>query len=241
MTFVRGTTGTDRLTGSTGKDRIIGDLGDDRIAGGDGNDRLTGDTGDPTDLNVGFDYFVFDRHDSTDTITDFQVACPACLLLPGHSVDEIVLRDATGADIDAVVAGVTADAKGNAVLHYGETNIVLAGIAPADVSVDWFSSAGQGTDLMTIEGTDGPDTLVGTAGDDRILSFKGDDRIIPRDGDDAMTGGGGADHYVFDHHDGTYLVSFPGTWVGCGKLTRGAFRTAGDMIRCWHAHTAARP
>jgi hypothetical protein len=113
---------------------------------------LTGNTGDPTNFNIGFDDFVFDRHDGTDTITDFQVAFPTCLLLPGHRVDEIVL-----VDIDAVLAGVTADAKGNAVLHYGETNIVLAGIAPADVLADWFNSAGRGIDLMTIEGTDGPD------------------------------------------------------------------------------------
>ena len=118
--------------------RIIGDLGDDWIAGGDGNDRLTGDTGDPNDLNVGFDDFVFDRHDGTDTITDFQTQCSVCRLLPGTPVDEIVLLGATEADIDAVVAGVTADSKGNTVLHYGETDIVLTGIQPCNVAADWF-------------------------------------------------------------------------------------------------------
>ena len=139
MTLIRGTTGNDRLTGSDGKDRIIGDLGDDWIAGGDRNDRLTGDTGDPNDLNVGFDDFVFDRHDDTDIITDFQTQCPACRLLPGTPVDEIVLLGATEADIDAVVAGVTADCKGNTtVLHYGETDIVLTGIQPCNVAADWF-------------------------------------------------------------------------------------------------------
>jgi hypothetical protein len=50
---------------------------------------LTGDTGDPNDLNVGFDDFVFDRDDGTDTITDFQVSCPVCLLPPGQAVDQI--------------------------------------------------------------------------------------------------------------------------------------------------------
>jgi Ca2+-binding RTX toxin-like protein len=56
MTVIHGTTGKDQLTGPAGKDWI---------AGSDGNDRLTGDTGDPNDLNVGFDDFVFDRHDGT--------------------------------------------------------------------------------------------------------------------------------------------------------------------------------
>jgi hypothetical protein len=118
-----------------GNDVIKGGPGDDRLFGGGGHDRLTGDTGD---TNVGFDDFVFDRHDGTDTITDFQIACPDCLLLPGQPVDEIVLLDAAEADIDTVVAGVTVDIKGSAVLHYGETDIALIGIQPGDVSVDWF-------------------------------------------------------------------------------------------------------
>jgi hypothetical protein len=53
-------------------------------------------------------------------------------------VDEIVLLDAAEADIDAVVAGVTADCKGNAILHYGETDIILTGIQPCNVAADWF-------------------------------------------------------------------------------------------------------
>ena len=99
---------------------------------------MTGDTGDPNDLNVDFDDFVFDRHDGTGTITDFQTQCPVCRLLPGTPVDEIVLLGATEADIDAVVAGVTADCKGNTILHYGETDIVLTGIQPCNVAADWF-------------------------------------------------------------------------------------------------------
>ena len=207
MTLIRGTTGKDQLTGSAGKDWIIGDLGDDWIAGGDGNDRLTGDTGDLNDLNVGFDDFVFDRHDGTDIITDFQTQCPVCRLLPGTPVDEIVLLGATEVDIDAVVAGVTTDSKGNAVFTYGETRIVLDGIAPADVTPDWFISAGPEIDLLAIEGTDSSDKLVGTNGDDRILGLKGDDRIVSRDGDDLLTGGDGADHYVFDRQDGTDTIT----------------------------------
>jgi hypothetical protein len=61
--------------------------------------------------------------------------------------------------------------------------------------------------LPTIEGTDGPDKLVGTNSDDRILGLKGDDRIVSRNGDDFMTGGAGADHYVFDQQDGTDTIT----------------------------------
>jgi hypothetical protein len=122
-------------------------------------------------------------------------------------VDEIVLLGATEANVDAVVAGVITDSKGNAVFTYGETRIVLDGIAPDDVTPDWFISAGPGIDLPAIEGTDGPDKLVGTNGDDWILGLKGDDRIVSRDGDDLLTGGDGADHYVFDQQDGTDTIT----------------------------------
>jgi hypothetical protein len=56
------------------------------------------------------------------------------LLLPGQPVDQIVLLDAAEADINAAVAGITA----NAVLHYGEMDLVLTGIQPCNVVADWF-------------------------------------------------------------------------------------------------------
>ena len=53
-------------------------------------------------------------------------------------LDRIVLKGGTQADIEAAVAGVIADGEGDAVVQYGETDIVLTGIQPSDVAVDWF-------------------------------------------------------------------------------------------------------
>ena len=36
------------------------------------------------------------------------------------------------------VAGVTADSEGDAVVQYGQTDIVLIGIQPSDIAADWF-------------------------------------------------------------------------------------------------------
>ena len=49
-----------------------------------------------------------------------------------------MLKGGTQADIEAAVAGVTADGEGDAVIHYGETDIVLTGIQPCNVAADWF-------------------------------------------------------------------------------------------------------
>ena len=59
--------------------------------------------------------------------------------MPNTPVDEIILKGGTPEDIDSVVAGVTASPAGDAVLHYGETNIVLTGYSPADVQDYWFA------------------------------------------------------------------------------------------------------
>ena len=45
-----------------------------------------------------------------------------------------MLKGGTQADIEA--AGVTADGEGDAVIHYGETDIVLTGIQPCNVAAD---------------------------------------------------------------------------------------------------------
>jgi hypothetical protein len=94
---------------------------------------LTGDNGSADSLYPGFNDFAFGRSDGTDTITDFRVDCPVCRLRLDTPVDEIILKDGTPADIDSVVAGVTASPCGDAVLHYGDTDIVLTGYRPIDV------------------------------------------------------------------------------------------------------------
>jgi Ca2+-binding RTX toxin-like protein len=134
-----GTDVDDHLLGHGGNDTLVGNEGSDYLEGGDGDDTLTGDDGSADSIYTGFDDFAFDKDDGTDTITDFQVGCPVCLLLPNTPVDEIILKGGTQADINSLVAGVTASPDGDAVLHYGKTNIVLTGYSPMDVQDYWFT------------------------------------------------------------------------------------------------------
>jgi Ca2+-binding RTX toxin-like protein len=69
-----GGAGHDLLVGGAGLDVLIGGAGDDTLEGGRGLDVLTG--------GIGADYFVFNKDDGPDLVTDFQ-----------QGVDKIVLGD----------------------------------------------------------------------------------------------------------------------------------------------------
>jgi hypothetical protein len=103
---------------------------------------------------------------ATDTVADFR---------PG--TDHLAIVDASGqplatADIQALIAGATADAAGNAVLHLSPTHsITLAGITAGQLSADLFTStpapAGMTTSTagtLDISAGSGNATLVGGGG-----------------------------------------------------------------------------
>ena len=69
-----GGAGHDLLVGGAGLDALIGGSGDDTLEGGRGLDVLTG--------GAGADFFVFNKNDGPDLVTDFQAG-----------VDKIVLGD----------------------------------------------------------------------------------------------------------------------------------------------------
>jgi hypothetical protein len=111
-----GDAGNDTLTGGADNDFLYGGDGNDRLVGGGGNDYLKG--------GHGADAFVFSETSSGhDTIGDFA---------PGQ--DHLEIKQnlngnnlATAAD---VIAAATADASGNAILHFGGQNdVVLLGVS----------------------------------------------------------------------------------------------------------------
>lgn len=120
MDAIRGNGGNDWLEGSGDDDTIDGGSGNDKIVGGSENDVLTGGSG--------ADSFLFRDVDiGHDRITDF------------HEVegDRIDFSEHTGVNGLADLA-ITTDATGNTLLSYGGSSIVLEGVAPSAVSVNWF-------------------------------------------------------------------------------------------------------
>jgi hypothetical protein len=143
FTIQRGSNNSDFLLGTDDRDYLLGRGGDDILVAKGGRDYLEGGNGDDWLSGGGDsmveDRFAFDKNDGHDTITDFVPQCEICILIfPGPEGDRIVLLDGEQEDIAAVTKGVTETPAGDAVLHYGETDITLAGIEASDVKADWF-------------------------------------------------------------------------------------------------------
>ena len=126
--------GSDLLYGNLGDDRLFGNLGADTLYGGQGADTLSGGAGD--DLLVGglgADRYAFGSGDGVDTIGGFSAA-DGDLIAVAADVNGTGI--ATAADL---LARLTADANGDAVLDLGSGNTVtLLGVPPASAAADWF-------------------------------------------------------------------------------------------------------
>ena len=191
---LQGGTDADLLFGGIGDDHLSGDAGADRLIGGDGRDvleggadadRLYGQAGDDT----------LDGGDGVD------------LVYGGTGSDYL----AGGAGNDIVIGGADADhLSGNAgddQLRGGHGDDLLDGGAGAD-----FLRGGRGFDTATyVDATQGIEAYLRTPGDnkgaaagDRYSSVEAlvgtahADILSGNRADNALTGGAGADHFLFD-------------------------------------------
>ena len=222
--------GHDLVYGGLGNDRIFGGSGNDILSGGEGDDQLFGEDGDDTLLG----------EDGADRLfggagDDF---------LSGGAGDDM-LSDGGGADKlfgdagdDTLVASVDAAADvfdggaGTDTLDLSAAKLAVA------VDLDGQSAVGEeiGEDTVTnietviggsgddtIAGGGGDETLHGGAGDDVIDGCGGDDEIHDGSGTDTVTGGEGDDRVVvaldgdddsFDGGDGADTLDLSDTKVG---------------------------
>ena len=160
-------------------DTIVGSDGsDDVLQGGTSDDTMTGGTGADT--------FVFDEDSGNDTITDFSTT----------EGDKIDLTDfdvaITWAQLQAVMRQVdddptTMDVDETATVidlsSFGGGQITLQGITATDLTEDMFV-------LHKLQGSDGVS-----------------DRIMSKDSDDTMSGGTGADFFVFGEGHGADIIT----------------------------------
>jgi Ca2+-binding RTX toxin-like protein len=187
----------DVAVGGLGNDTVSGGTGNDSIYGGPGNDALNGDTGnDALFGEAGLDALDGDQNND---------------LLDG------------GIGPDSFAGGANTDTVSYADRSSG-VNATIGGFTGGDGGPE-DQGAGGGdtinTDVESLSGGFGPDTLGGSAGANQLVGGEGNDYIYGLAGGDSIFGYGGAD--VLQGNDGNDLVN-------AGKGHDKLFGGAGDDI-----------
>jgi Ca2+-binding RTX toxin-like protein len=122
--------GNDSLLGGSGEDLLMGGAGNDLIVGGFGADLLVGGAGNDTmGGGSGPDAFDFDDGFGHDLILGFQVGTDTLQIASNINATGIT-------DPSDLLALVTADGSGNAVITLGADTITLDGITVADLTTN---------------------------------------------------------------------------------------------------------
>ena len=177
--------GTITLNGITDVNDVTADMFYlDTIVGGDGDDTLKGGTSDDTMTGGGgADTFVFDEESGNDTITDFSSTDGDRINLRGFDVaitwDQLSTKITTVTDENNIVTGVKIDLS-----DFGGGTVTLQGVTSvSDVTAEMF-------ELHKLHGSDGVH-----------------DTIVSKNSDDTMSGGAGADTFVFGEGHGTDTIT----------------------------------
>ena len=207
--ILHGYEGNDEVRGLGGPDTLYGDGGNDTLIGGDGADELRGGTGNDTIVGYTAGDFIdgganFDTWSLTGTYT------------AGFSIPlKYDFRAVTFFDIEAIKVTYgnllfNANQVGAAsTVHtiiggsqYRDTFTVTAPDPNSAVGVvidlsglafqNWNVNT-QDADYVTIEGTQGGDTIDGTSQNDSIFAFDGANVVRGNGGEDYLSGGGAAD------------------------------------------------
>jgi Ca2+-binding RTX toxin-like protein len=210
---INGGPGNDTLTGGPGNDTINGFGGNDSIDGGQGADSLIGGDGNDT-LSAGFDTSQADGaadtldgglgddvylvHDDGDTIVsdpggiDTVVAVNASWTL-ASGFENLDLDDSVGSGFNG-----TGNELDNVIRSASEGG-TLDGMGGNDLLI-----ARHAQNTVTLRGGDGNDTLRGGSAGNAFFGDAGDDVLVAGVfGDNNMSGGSGADSFVFTQPGGS--------------------------------------
>lgn len=128
--FVLGGAGADSIHGDDGQDTLLGGAGNDSIRGGDGADVIGGDAGDDELRGgAGSDTFVFSDDFGHDLIIGFSIGTDTLEIPAGINGSAV----AAPGDLLALIS---ADGFGNAVITLGGDTITLQGLTVGDVTAN---------------------------------------------------------------------------------------------------------
>ncbi len=204
----------DLLQGGEGNDTLNGDAGDDILDGGAGNDRLSG--------GAGSDTYLFGRGWGQDTVDNYDTSI--------NKTDVIQFAD----DIAPSDIQVTRSSN-NLVLSLADSTDKVTisnyfhsdGVSAYQLEEIRFAN-GETWKLedikeLSLQSTDGNDTLRGYATDDRMDGGAGNDSLYGGDGNDHLSGGEGND-YLYGENGNDTLIGGAGNDVlygGSNDLLQG--------------------
>lgn len=177
ISHISGQTGSDTIIGSSGADKIRGEGGFDSLVGGGGSDTLEGANANDTILGgSGNDVIIYSGPNTGQDVVD-----------GGGGTDTIL------AEANNTVIGLISVERVEVISGNGFSNVRIHGDQGSTL-LD-FSDVTL-TDIESIDGSDGRDTLIGSTGDDDLRGGNGADTLSGGAGDDTLTGGRGADLFV---------------------------------------------
>ena len=227
---LNGGTGTDTLQGNNGDDILDGGDGLDTLFGGAGNDILSGGIGanDYMTGDAGNDIYLFASGDGNTTISNYDA---------GVGRQDVLRFDAgiIPSDIQVARSGnylkLTLQSTGEVVTvqnHFINSSYMLNAVEFAD-GTNWDSAT---LASMSLNATEGADTITGFAADETIDGLGGNDIISGADGNDTLSGGTGNDTLrgdngddILDGGDGT-----DGVYGGAGNDTLSGGVGANDFL-----------
>ena len=192
-----GTDAADNFTGTAGRDNASGAGGDDVLSTLGGDDIVAGDAGDDT-INAGADNDIIRFTGGSD---GFDAVTGAA------GTDRIEAR------ANDTVIGLSSLATVESITGGAFTGVTILG-SPANNTLNFGSvtltnivSVGGGAGIDTITGSAADDLIIGGTGDDTLNGAAGNDtfRVDPGDGFDAITGAGGTADTITATADNTVI------------------------------------
>ncbi|TBU80852.1 calcium-binding protein, partial [Phytopseudomonas dryadis] len=182
--YLAGDAGDDLLLGGEGNDNLYGGAGNDALEGGSGNDHLSGDAGS--------DLYRFSRGWGQDTINNYDTGTDktdAIEFAADIASDDIVITRASNNLILSLKGSTDRITVSNYFNVDGTSAYRLEEIRFAD-GTTWDI---EQVKVLSLQSTDGNDSLTGYATDDHLSGGLGNDTLRGEGGDDLLDGGEGND------------------------------------------------
>ncbi|MCA3590034.1 MAG: tandem-95 repeat protein, partial [Methylocystis sp.] len=196
-----------------GIDFVLGTPGDDRLTGGKGADLLDGDAGD--------DIYIYRAGDGDDRIIDAAGSLNDRLDVLEYLPTDVISIKRSPPDGDDLV--LTFRGIGDRLLMSNTLSSDAAGIESvtfSDGTVWTLPTLRQ----LVLDGA-------GTAASERIWGFDGAETLTGRAGDDWLSGGGGADTYVYAKGDGIDTIEDRDTAADVDRILISGYTSAQASVQ----------